>query len=155
MDVYNGGVGGQTSTQIKNRMVSAYTLHGYPTTIWAGRNNTESPETVKADIATMVGMLATDNYIVLSIFPSAEFQEQSGGANKSRLDTLNADLAVIYGSKFLDTRALLQANGNGSGDDNAAIAADLIPVSLRSDATHLNAAGYALVAAEVLSMLGL
>lgn len=147
---------GETSTQIKNRVLAANPqLHGMPTAIWAGRNDISDPATVKANIASMVGVLATSNYVVLSIPPSSTFDEQSGGANKARLDTLNSDLATLYGAKFIDVKALLQAHGNGGAQDNADISADLIPSSLRQDSLHLNAAGSAYVAAEVKSKLSL
>ena len=39
MEVVNGGVNGQTSSQIAARMLAAPHLHRCPTILWAGRNN--------------------------------------------------------------------------------------------------------------------
>lgn len=59
---------------------------------------------------------------------------------------LNARLSARYGSRFVDLMGLLQAANDGSGNDLADIAAGYVPRSKRSDAVHLNNAGYAVVA---------
>lgn len=144
--VFNGGVGAETSTQIKARfLVRGLAVRDVPSALWLGRNNFTDPTTVKADIAACVADHATVEFIVLGVLPSAS----DSAGNLATIAQLNADLAILYGSKYADVLAYLQANGDGSANDLADIAAGLTPRSLRSDAVHLNDAGYALVAAFV------
>ena len=59
-------------------------------------------------------------------------------------------LSVTYGSRFLDLRSLLVNSYDPlSAQDESNFALDIVPASLRSDALHLNTAGYALMAAAV------
>ncbi|NML74999.1 hypothetical protein HHL25_12775 [Rhizobium sp. S-51] len=62
-----------------------------------------------------------------------------------RLD-LNARLSASYGARYVDLPGLLRPAHNGSAEDLADVAAQLVPRSLRIDAVHLNGAGYAIVA---------
>jgi lysophospholipase L1-like esterase len=152
----NLGVSGETSTEIKDRFVSQLDVYkSRPATFWAGRNNITDPTTIKADIATMVAGQVNSNYLVLAICPNSSQQESLGQANYARLVTLNSDLATTYGAKFFDVKAYLQGFGNGSAQDLADIAADLVPSSLRADSMHLNTAGYDLVAARIKVLMGL
>jgi lysophospholipase L1-like esterase len=143
--VYNMGVGGETSTQIRTRMLADTSKLGLYTIIWAGRNNFTSPATVKADIAAMVAALGTSNYVVLSILNGNG--EPSGSGNYTTLTTLNNDLATTYGSHYVDVRAaLVTAYDPALSQDVIDHANDVPPTSLRFDGIHLNTAGYTLVA---------
>ncbi|GGF15365.1 SGNH/GDSL hydrolase family protein [Hymenobacter cavernae] len=143
--VYNGGVGGETSVQIKNRMLAATDKHAWPTIIWAGRNDSDQREQVKANIAAMVEALPHQNYLVLSILNGAGEGRGTYGYNVAA--SLNADLAALYGAHYLDVRAYLVSQYNPSlAQDVADHEADIPPTSLRSDFLHLSSAGYALVA---------
>lgn len=154
--IYNGGVSGETSTQIRARMVVATSQHTFPTLIWAGRNGVlTSPETVKSDIAAMVAALKTDNYLVLSILNGDRTLEKAGEANYNTIIGVNQYLATTYGSKYWDVRAHLIANNDGSAQDLIDVANDVVPTSLRVDDIHLKQAGYLLVGAGVKSRLGL
>lgn len=167
LSVDNQGVGGENSTQIKNRMLAATAKHNNFTVIWAGRNNFTAPATVKADIAAMVAALAaagnTDRYVVLSILngnysPSTTVTgdplngptagaEWSGQANYLTLATLNSDLATTYGARFIDVRAFLVSRSfAGVAQDALDRSRDVPPSTLRSDQIHLNNAGYSAVA---------
>ncbi|MFD1912806.1 hypothetical protein [Halodurantibacterium flavum] len=119
----------------------AATLKDHTAWIWAGRNNFGAPSVVKADIAAMVAHLGHDRFLVGAVLPSAN--DTASGVQT--IATLNADLAAAYGARFVDLVAALQAAGTGA-DDAGDVAAGRIPRSLRSDAIHLNAAGYAVVA---------
>ncbi|MDT0682475.1 hypothetical protein RM543_07255 [Roseicyclus sp. F158] len=110
--------------------------------IWAGRNNAAATETVKADIDAMVAHLDHGEYLVGSVLPSAA----DGSTALAAIETLNADLAADHGGRFVDCLAALQAGSDGSAGDQADVAVGLVPRSLRSDAIHLNAAGYARIA---------
>lgn len=151
--VINKGVGGQTSTQIKERMLAAKDLHGKFTVIWAGRNNAfDQKGTVQADIAAMVAALDTPKYLVVGIPNGAK--EPQDGPDRWKLtliDKLNASLKETYGARFVDIRPILVEAGDPSqpqdGEDRAA---NVVPSSLRSDALHLNSAGYKIVARAIL-----
>lgn len=111
--------------------------------IWAGRNNfSPDPEIVKSDIAAMIDYLGHDRYLIGAILTSAN----DGIDAVSAIQGLNADLAAIYGRRFVDHYKNLRDHGDGSAQDDADIAAGHIPSSLRFDAVHLNDDGYAIVA---------
>lgn len=146
--VYNGGVGGETSTQIKTRMIADAARRSSLVIIWAGRNNYADAVTVKADIAEMVASLGHDGYLILGVINgNYGGYERVGGAGYAQITTLNADLATIYGTKFINIRlALVQAYNAGITQDVLDFADGIVPTSLRSDAIHLNTAGYNYVA---------
>ncbi|NKN34892.1 hypothetical protein HFC70_00830 [Agrobacterium sp. a22-2] len=112
--------------------------------IWSGRNDYIASATVKANIAAMIASLGHTRFLVASVLNAS-----GEGTGSSALDTitaLNADLAGLYGRRFVDLRAALLANHNGSSGDLEDIAAGIPPRSLRSDNIHLSDAGYAVVA---------
>jgi hypothetical protein len=121
----------------------AISLREHTAWIWAGRNNSGNPETVKADIAAMVAHLGHGRYLVGGILNSET--EVAGSPAHAAIQTLNDDLAALYGPRFLDIRSALIAAGDPV-EDAADIENDVIPASLRSDAIHLNDAGYGVVA---------
>ncbi len=110
--------------------------------IWAGRNNHTDPEVVKSDIAAMVAHAGHGHVLVGSVLTSAV---DSTPARQGILQ-LNSDLSAIYDDRFVDLMAALQAASDGGAEDSADVADDLVPRSLRSDAVHLNDAGYGVVA---------
>ncbi|EIQ00855.1 lysophospholipase L1-like esterase [Opitutaceae bacterium TAV1] len=147
--VINKGIGGQNSTKIKTRMLAATDLHGEFTVIWAGRNNYGNTEAVLADIADMVSALGHTNYLVLGIINGLgeESTNKQGAAKLNKIKRLNAELAAIYGIRFLDIRTHLVNLYNPSNPDDASnFANDIPPSSLRYDFLHLNSAGHEAVA---------
>jgi len=153
--VYNAGVAGQTSTQIKDRQIAeTYTNYGTQI-IWAGRNNYTSPTTVKADIASMVAHSASGRYIVLSILNGDYATEYAGQADYATIVALNADLATLYGPKYYDIRADLVALG-GPGQayaDPTNFARDVYPDALRDDQIHPNDTCIPLIAVMIQNKL--
>jgi lysophospholipase L1-like esterase len=111
--------------------------------LWAGRNNADTPDIVLSDIAAMTDRIASGRYLVGSILPSAEDTQQA----RQTIATLNAALSTRYRQRYVDLLAALIAAAGQTADDQQDAAAGLIPRSLRSDALHLNDAGYAIVAA--------
>lgn len=145
--VDNLGIGGETSTQIRTRMVADTARASYYTIIWAGRNNYTDPTTVKADIAAMVAALTTTKYVVLAVLNGEDPSEYSGAGNYTLITTLNSDLAALYPAHYIDVRAQLVALYNpGLPQDVIDHGHDIPPTSLRSDLLHLNTAGYTAVA---------
>ena len=142
--VYNGGVSGETSTQIATRMLAATDKYTWPVIIWAGRNNYSSQSTVLADIASMVAALRTDNYLVLGILNNST--ETTGLSSYNSIIALNSALSSTYGSHYVDVRTYLVSQYNaGIPQDVTDHNNDVVPSSLRSDTLHLNAAGYTLL----------
>jgi len=150
-DILNGGVGGENSTQIKNRMLAAPETHAYPTIIWSGRNNFTSPVTVKADIAEMVSALAAvgnENYLILSVLNASG--ESVGTSNYNAITQLNEDLSDIYGSHYVDVRSyLVSLYDSGQPQDVIDHDDDIPPSSLRFDTVHLTLPGYQAVAQKI------
>jgi lysophospholipase L1-like esterase len=151
--VINKGVGGQTSTQIKERMLAGKDLHGKFTVIWAGRNNAfDQKGTVQADIAAMVAALDSPDYLIVGIPNGAK--EPKDGPDRWKLtliDKLNASLRETYGARFVDIRPILvEAYDSSQPQDVKDHADNVVPASLRSDALHLNSAGYKVVARAIL-----
>ncbi|MFS2153941.1 SGNH/GDSL hydrolase family protein [Rhizobium sp. Rhizsp42] len=111
--------------------------------LWAGRNNAATPETVLSDIAAMASHAPGGRYLVGSILPSASDTPET----RQTIATLNANLAALYTTRFVDLHAALTAAANQTTEDQQDIAAGLAPRSLRADALHLNDQGYAIAAA--------
>ena len=140
---YNGGIGGQTSTQIAARETVDTAHQSWPTIIWAGRNNYTDPTTVEADIASMVAHLGHSNYLVLSVLNGNFAGESIGGANYNLIIGINNSLAATYGSHYLDVRSYLVSLYDPSQpQDVIDHSNDVVPTSLRFDNIHLNDAGY-------------
>lgn len=135
--VYNGGVGGDTSTQIRTRMLAAPQYFARSTVIWAGHNNFGSQATVLADVAAMVAALPDARYLVLSITPNNNNNEFVGGAGYNQIVALNAALAAAYPANYLDVWAPLVAAYNpANAEDVIDNGHQAIPSTLR--ATYLN-----------------
>lgn len=144
---WNSGVGGETSTQIKDRFLNSTGGYRNATTlIWAGRNNYTDGATVQADIAAMVGYLTTDRFLVLSVMNGDYASEYKDGSGWVQITTLNANLRATYGSRFLDIRTPMVAAYNPSlPQDVIDFGRDIPPTSLRYDQVHHNDAGQAFV----------
>lgn len=140
LKIVNKGVPGETSTQIKDRMVSRRDLFQNPVIIWAGRNNYASTATVLADISTMVSELDHDRYLIIGVVRAT-----SNGPTD--LDALNNALKTTYGARFLDVQRYLVEQYNPSiPQDVTDHANDNVPFSLRADWLHLNDFGNYFVA---------
>jgi hypothetical protein len=136
--VYNGGVGGQTSTQIAARCVAATDKYGEFTVIWAGRNNYAAQSTVLADIASCVAVLPTPKRcLVLSITNANIPNEYSGQTNYNQIISDNTALAAIYTGGpstcgYLDIRSYIVGQYNaGNAADVIDHGHDVPPFSLR------------------------
>ncbi|HWD87937.1 MAG TPA: SGNH/GDSL hydrolase family protein [Mucilaginibacter sp.] len=147
--VMNYGISGQTSTQIRDRMLADPT-HQQAMIIWAGRNNYGYAEQVKADIDAMVKKMGNKHYLILGITNGDEWNEWKGNPGYQSIISLNSDLATIYGDHFIDIRSYLVSNFDKTSQaDSANLVNDVVPVSLRSDFLHLNDKGYQLVAQKI------
>jgi lysophospholipase L1-like esterase len=129
--VVNEGVGGETSSQILTRFQALPASWNFPTLIWVGRNDSGSPATVIANVATMVSDLTTQEYVILSVLNGEG--EGTGSAAYNNIATINASLASTYGSRYLDVRSTLVAAYNpANGADVIDHTNDIPPFSLRA-----------------------
>lgn len=142
----NRGVGGETSSQVYTRFQANPRLWGYNTTIWVGRNGyLGGIAQVKADIAAMVAAIGHTRYRVCEVLPKDDGTEETGMANRTLLNQLNADLASIYGARYVPLLSAMQnddgvpwVDGTPVGTTDASdVAVGLVPDSLRVDNTHL------------------
>ncbi len=144
---HQGGVGGETSTQIAARMLLASDKYNYFTIIHAGRNNVTDPVKIKSDIASMVAALNHSNFLVVSIFTGEFAEEHKGASLYNTITTTNAELSALYPNNYIDLRGYIVGCFNPSIEqdviDNRN---DVTPSSLRSDPIHLNLAGNRLAA---------
>lgn len=131
----------------------------------------QTPGTVEADFALMVAALNalfptnTAKYIIMGV-PSGEYGPVTGypvgylydayndgtahakAAGRVFVDTINANLASTYGTKFLDVNAaLIAANPHISGQDATDTLHNIVPASLRApgDGVHWNDQGQIVV----------
>ena len=132
--VFNGGVGGETSTQIAARQTAETGDYGYCQIIWAGRNNYSSQATVLADIATMVGNLTSPKcFLVLSILNGYGNSESKGQSNYNLIIALNQAIQAAYPNNYLDIREALVADYDPTNpEDQYDYTLDVPPSSLRA-----------------------
>lgn len=141
--VYNGGVGGETSTQILARMAAANrSLTERVSWLWAGRNDLYSAIDTVANVAAMAALVTGGRYLVGSILPWTT----DSPAGVDQRTAINTALAAAYGARYVDIYAALVAANDGSPEDLSDIAAGWTPRSLRADSGHLNTAGYTVAA---------
>ncbi|RZL50542.1 MAG: hypothetical protein EOP00_03945 [Pedobacter sp.] len=151
---FNMGVGGETSGQIKLRMLADLTKRdqGF-IIIWVGRNNYYNKLEVLNDIREMVSSLKHSRYCVLSVI-NGDYgaYERLNGEGYQSIISINKDLKNEYGSHYLDVRKFL-VNSYRKDDINDLddMKNDIIPSSLRTDRVHLNDLGYQIVANYIYS----
>ena len=120
---------------------------------WTGQNNETPSEYIIADTKAMINHLkpTSKRYLVLSRpKPYLDLAAQQSDEEKLYLE---------YGSRFINVRkylidyGLADAGITPTSQDTLDIAAGLVPTSLRSDGTHFNNSGYAVVANIVFKRL--
>ncbi|MFD1143505.1 SGNH/GDSL hydrolase family protein [Larkinella insperata] len=151
----NKGISGQTSSQIAERMLADKEKHPYNTIIWAGRNNLDKPEQIKADIASMVAALGHQRYLVLGMI-NGDFDqnEQVFTQRHQAIMQLNGELYKIYGDHYVNIHAYLLSQYDPSKmQDIIDHTYDVVPASLRVDLLHLNQKGNQKVAERILQSM--
>jgi lysophospholipase L1-like esterase len=149
--VVNEGIGGETSTQIEERFLANSSDRGNFTVIWAGRNNYGETAQILSDIKNMVDALPSPKkFVVLSVLNGNFPNEYIGQSGYNLIASVNKALESAYPKNFIDIRSyLISQSDTQNPQDLVDHHNDVPPTSLRSDAIHLTAAGYALVAEEV------
>jgi hypothetical protein len=81
----NGGVSGESSSEILARILNDTEPHDRVSIFWMGRNNYSAAATVEADIAAAVAHLHGDQrFLVLSIINGIYENEHAGGTGYTR-----------------------------------------------------------------------
>lgn len=148
----NMAIDGQTSTQQKTIFDTRADLYANAHIFWVGRNDISvygpsGAATIKSNLAAMIASLGHTNYLVIGVINKAT--EPTGHANLTAINTLNGELTALYGARFIDIRAYLLTQGTVGGQDAIDVGNGVIPVSLRTDETHLNTLGQTKVAQKV------
>jgi lysophospholipase L1-like esterase len=148
--VYNLGVGGYTSEQIRARFLSFEHLYDF-NVIWSGRNNYGDTEQVISDIADMVAALPSPKRFVVLSLPNGDFSaEYPGMGGYGLIQKLNDALRSTYPNNYIDVRSYLVSKYDPTDpQDVIDHEHDVTPSSLRADQLHLNAEGYGLVAQKI------
>jgi lysophospholipase L1-like esterase len=152
--IYNGGVGGEDSSQVLARFTASTRRADQVTTIWVGQHGTDytNPTLCMSNIAAMVAHLTTSKFVILTALNDAVTQPiNTTGYNQ--IQALNALITSTYPNNSLDIRAYLLTQGDGGATDNADVANGVTPTSLRFDSLHLNTLGYSKVASRVQTFL--
>jgi len=152
-NVYNGGVGGNTSTQIKDRMLASPNKYSYTTIIWAGYNDLVSPVTVEADITAMVNLLATNTHFKILSILTGDI-ERKGSARYANTMAINNWIATTYPDHYYDIRGYLVSLYNPDiPQDVIDHTADIVPSSLRIDHIHLTGVAYVMVGEKISNLI--
>ncbi len=142
--VYNGGVGGEKSGQILNRILADKIRGRHWTCVfWMGRNNTVDAgfqSTVLADIASAVANLSHSRYLILTVLNATT--EDNTTQRYADIVALNNAILAAYPNNSFDIRSFLATEPNGT-----------IPAAQMSDTIHLNASGYQAVETQVNTFL--
>ena len=148
-EVYNGGVAGETSTQIAARQTSDTAgRNEWINIFWYGQNNQTDPGQIKADLAASIAKLAPGNtrFLVLAVVNEAKPEEARGAPIHDTIVQLNNELAALYPDHYLDVRTFLVNHYDPARpEDVADFNEDVPPRSLRFDEIHQNNEGAELV----------
>ncbi|MGM9319783.1 hypothetical protein [Deinococcus aquaticus] len=129
-DRFSFGMPSEKTTQLK----VDESRSKWPTIIWVGRNNYDSPEVVVKDVSKIVEKIETEKYIIMGVIKGRS--EEKGTSAYRNITLLNSELKEIYKDRYLDTQSVL------TGDE-------IVPEKLRSDSEHLNDIGQKILAAAV------
>lgn len=147
--LFNGGIGGETSTQIKNRLLADTNKWNWTTIIWAGQND-PTVGVVETNVAAMVATLTHTNYLVVGLTLATNFGP--GNATYVSVRTINTNLATTYGNRYLDIHSYLVSQAN-TNTEYYYYTNDMVPPSLLADFIHLNQFGHSLAATQIMARL--
>lgn len=137
--VYNGGVGGETSTQIRYRKLADDRYFDRTETIWAGTNGATAGSTVLDDITAMANDRSTGRFFLLPSINSGA--EETGTAGYITKMANNAAVQAAFPNNYLDIRrmAVDLQKPDGPFPNASAVSKDIIQDSLRADGLHWTA----------------
>ncbi len=134
--VYNGGIGGQTSTQIADRVV-ADTIYTSRIQIYEGGiNNYQGdtvPGTVTNDFARMVASNKSGKFFINLLVPGLYTNEAAGQPDRATIDAINSYLAATYPGNVVDqVTPLIAAYNPANPVDVLNFAANTTPLTLHA-----------------------
>lgn len=148
----NRSSGGLELQAIYNIVVSNPSLYGQPTAFWDGKPN-GNPSTSQGYIdmiQTIGNLIGWSKFVIAGPCKTIIGSGENAGID-TRASGIQA-LCTANGGYYIDAQAILAAHGNGSGADNAAIAAGVCPPSLlEPDGVHVNATGNGYVAGDAVT----
>lgn len=153
--IYDGGLNGETSTQIAARQLADTSRRDWINILWYGANNPTDPAQIKADLAASVASLpAAGRFLVLSVVNEALPESIRGGPVYASIVQVNADLANLYPSNYFDMRGFLVASYDPNNwQDVIDHQNDVVPASLRVDEIHFDNNGSLLVAGKLKALI--
>jgi hypothetical protein len=121
---------------------------------WVGTNNRMQTAQIKADLASAIAFLKSENKRFVILSPLGGEGIGNGNLIHAALIQLNTDLEALYPNNFIDVRRkIIDSYDPTLPNDITAFNADYEPPSLRRGTIHLNNAGYAIVAGAVYDFL--
>lgn len=143
---YNSGGTGLTSQA--SDFASNRSEHFDKTLVIVDGDLTTDDSSVTA-LQSIVSNLGHDRWVYVQSNPV-----DAAGSGQDRTDWEEEDAAILAycgAAHYCETLSVMQANGDGGGTDNADVANDIWPTSLRavSDSIHPNAAGQAILAQAI------
>ena len=140
--VFNGGVGGQTSSQVATRMLADTAKFGDNIVIEVGRNDlfdgSYSQSLVLSNIASMIASLTNPTHfaVVSCINADAAGSEYVGDSTYNTIIALNNAMKAAWPNNYLDLRELAVQSYNASdAQDVIDFGQDVPPSSLRAHFT--------------------
>ncbi|RKR82663.1 hypothetical protein BDD43_2848 [Mucilaginibacter gracilis] len=124
---------------------------------WAGQNDPRSSSGVTDTLTNTAAMVAftkavNKRFLVMSVLGANA--GSSGGTGYNYIIQTNQALRDAYPDNFIDVRQLLiRSYDSSQAQDVIDHTNDIVPTSLRSDAVHLNTAGYGIVAQAIKDFL--
>jgi hypothetical protein len=138
--IFNKGISGNTSTEIRTRFEVEPGLRKYATIIWSGANNFANKTTVVQDIQSMVANLGHQNYVVIGVTKTT--LQTVGTSTSDQVDALNDTLRQVFGVHFKDANDyFVNVVPALTSQDNTDRANEIPLSSYRSDNQHLNRLG--------------
>jgi lysophospholipase L1-like esterase len=146
--VYNGGVSGQTSDQINQRVLADTAHKDWVSIFWYGQNDWFKDQVAGNLAASIASLPAGSNFVVVSILNWST--DLPGSTMYNSVLQANLALAQKYPNNFVDMRSWLVAQANASiAQDMVDRNNDETPSSLRFDTIHPNDAGCDLIAGHL------
>ena len=151
--VFNGGVGGQGTAQIKSRFDADMGAPGCATILWCGRNDVaaDMASIILPGVAAMYAAAEAKNpgrTIIIGVTNGWMGTEGVGSDALGWITDYNAQAAAIYQNRFIDMYAYLYGLGAPGQPyaDPTAYANGLIPTAFRGDSTvHFNNTAYNII----------
>ena len=135
-NVYNGAVGGYTSTQIKDNFLSHPEYFDDPIIVLSGNNDTGAPQTIIDNVATMVSNLTHSNYLIIRPWSQGC---TTGTTCRTNIETVGTAFQAAYGDNYFNAEDYLRS----LYPDDPNYSLGILPEALMSaDGVHLSLDGY-------------